>query len=85
MKRMVVCAAVRDEGGNVICSPRHFDALMHETMSCKTLSGRLEQGFVDQKGEFMSREEALIVALAANQIVRRCGGDEDKLFSENLY
>jgi len=44
-----------------------------------------EQGFVDQHGEFMTREEAHKVAIEAGQIIRRCGGDEERLFSENLY
>lgn len=33
----------------------------------------------------MQREEALAVALAAGQRIYRCGGDSNKLYSENLY
>jgi hypothetical protein len=44
-----------------------------------------EQGFVDQHGVFLTREEAMEIARAAGQIVRRCGGDSIRLFSENLY
>ena len=49
-----------------------------------------EQGFVDQFGNFYSREEAWIIAVTNGQIIRRVGGDmsldgEGKLFSENLY
>lgn len=44
-----------------------------------------EQGFIDQFGNFLSRERALEIAKANNQIMRRCGGDEHQLFSENLY
>jgi hypothetical protein len=33
----------------------------------------------------MTREEAFEVASAAGQIIRRVGGDDGKLFSENLY
>jgi hypothetical protein len=43
------------------------------------------QGFLDQWGEFMTREEAHGVATRQRQILRRCGGDEGRLFSENLY
>jgi hypothetical protein len=46
---------------------------------------RAEQGFVDQRGEYLTREEAFEVASKAGQIIRRCGGDEGRLFSENLY
>ena len=28
-KRVVVCAAIRNSSGVIICSARHFDALMH--------------------------------------------------------
>ena len=44
-----------------------------------------EQGFIDQRGEFMTREEAHKVATESGQIIRRCGGDDGRLFSENLY
>ena len=51
----------------------------------KTLYSVWEQGFVDQRGEFLTREEAHSIALAEDQIRRRCGDDERTLFSENLY
>jgi len=89
MNRIVVCAAIRSASGDLICAPRHFDETMRQQIR---LSVRLEgdwktaeQGFVDQYGEFLSREEAYIVALSEGQIVRRCGGDKGKLYSENLY
>lgn len=44
-----------------------------------------EQGFIDQRGAFLTREEAHKVATGAGQIIRRCGGDDGRLFSENLY
>jgi hypothetical protein len=87
-KHRVVCAAVR-KGDTIICSPRHFDRLMRAIVEAFADEGwdctDLEQGFVDQFGAFMTREEALVVAKAAGQIVRRCGGDEHRLYSENLY
>ena len=46
---------------------------------------RAEQGFVDQFGVFLTREEAWDVASKAGQIVRRVGGDGGCLYSENLY
>jgi hypothetical protein len=42
------------------------------------------QGFVDNKGNFLTRKEALLIAEKENQIIRRCGGDVE-LYSENLY
>lgn len=89
-KRRVVCAAVRDSiDGLVICGPRHFDMTMHRTIDelvpCDRSWPDADQGFVDQWGVFMSREEAHIVATEAGQILRRVGGDSEKLYSENLY
>lgn len=47
-----------------------------------------EQGFIDQWGIFLNRQEAWKVAKAAGQILYRCGGDDSDggtLYSENLY
>lgn len=47
-----------------------------------------EQGFICNKGDFHTREEAWKIAEKTNQIVRRVGGDTmngGRLFSENLY
>lgn len=50
------------------------------------LKGEHEQGFIDQWGTFMSRKEALITAMVANQIIywdrAHC---DDELYSEMLY
>lgn len=89
-KRVVVCAAVKFANGSVICSARHYDERMRETLRRLGVGQRseVEQGFVDQWGIFMSRREAWGVATAAGQIVRRVGGDttdDGTLYSENLY
>jgi hypothetical protein len=77
---VVVCAALRNVHGTIICGPRHWDSICRGTSK-----DGWEQGFVDQRGVFMTREEAWKVAEAAMQIIRRCGGDGERLFSENLY
>jgi acyl carrier protein len=88
VQRRVVCAALRHEDGRIVIGVRHLDPLMRQIIQ---VSGgineweRAEQGFVDQFGVFMTREEALTVATEANQIIRRCGGDTLRLYSENLY
>jgi hypothetical protein len=79
--RRVVCAAVR-RFEVVVCSVRHFDQFTHIGT---TSAGSWTQGFVDNKGNFLTREEAWTVAEAAGQIIRRCSGDGERLFSENLY
>ena len=43
------------------------------------------QGFIDQFGQFLTREEAWPIAERNTQIIRRVGGDGIKLYSENLY
>lgn len=81
LQRRVVCAALRNTNGTIVCGPRHWDSI------CKgTSKDGWEQGFVDQQGVFLTREEAWVVAETAQQILRRVGGDErGRLFSENLY
>ena len=86
VRRRVVCAAVRDSDGRIVVGPRHFDQTMTNAIySLPEWSRPWEQGFIDQRGEFMTREEAHKVAIEADQIIRRCGGDDARLFSENLY
>lgn len=84
-QRKVVCAAVRHKEIKevVICSARHFDALMRSIINLTewTHHDFREQGFVDQWGIYMSREEARAVAI-------EYGVEPDlknTLFSEDLY
>ena len=87
MDRRIVCAAIRNKTGGIICAPRHFDPVMHAQIVAGEIHAwyGVEQGFVDQNGEFLTRAEAFTVAKAAGQIIHRCGGDDGCLFSENLY
>lgn len=86
VQRRVVCAANRFRDGTIILGARHWDPLMCAHASAIGLEGgNEEQGFIDQWRVFMTREEAWKVAVAANQIMRRVGGDEGCLYSENLY
>jgi hypothetical protein len=97
IQRRVVCAALRNSSGDIITGARHYDSIMRasierERKDIPHVSGgttaawrAAEQGFIDQWCVFMSRNEALQVALAADQRIRRCGGDEHQLYSENLY
>ena len=86
MKRVIVCAAIRNHDGFIICGARHFDNGMRDQLLDSLRDWSMaEQGFIDQHGEFLNREQAHVIAVAAGQIVRRVGGDNNKLFSENLY
>jgi hypothetical protein len=91
MQRVIVCAAMRDtKTGKVICSVRHWDELSRQRFNSQeeAMDFDDEQGFVDNKYQFLTRTEAWQVAEAAGQIKRRCGGDTTDggtLYSENLY
>ena len=88
--RIVVCAACREpESDLIFCGPRHFDMTMQKQMEAAKISGRgMEQGFIDQHGVFMDREEAMEVAKAARQPIDfeyGCSGSFKILYSEGLY
>lgn len=83
--RRIVCAANRRPGIALVLGIRHCDALMHMH---PMYGGRMDQGFIDNRGEFLTRIQAWQVAMDAGQIIRRVGGDDANggtLFSENLY
>jgi len=81
----IVCAANRKDG-RIITGARHYDKVMREQMiaseglewwrSC-------EQGFINQFGEFLTREEAWVIANANGQIMRE-STIQGTLFSECL-
>lgn len=87
----IVCAAMRcKKTGKIIASVRHWDEICNQAFPNEEaiLEFDDEQGFLDNRYQFLTREEAWKVALAANQIIRRVGGDDAKggrLYSENLY
>lgn len=84
----VVCAACKDDKGRIVTGARHFDAIMQEQIQRSpdlANSKMWEQGFIDQRGRFLTRAEAYEIALDQKQILRRVGGDDGTLYSENLY
>jgi hypothetical protein len=85
-KRLVVCAAIR-VGDEVICGARHYDPVMVAQITARSdgLDWRTaEQGFIDQWGTFMDRDEAYKVAKWQGQI-RHPDVPGRGLFSEHLY
>jgi hypothetical protein len=88
---IVVCAACKHDD-LILCSARHWDRAMNKQL--KTLkklgselkSSQFEQGFIDQFGEFLTREEAFEVVKESGQSfdIKR-NGHAHKLFSEGLY
>lgn len=93
--RRVVCAAIRAANGSLLLGIRHYSEDMHRQIDARSDGARFkhrhdeDQGFVDQHGVYMSREEAWIVAKAADQVTNpeacRLGLDGMKLYSEGLY
>lgn len=85
-KRRIVCAAVLYDDGSMLVGPRHFDAvMMAQAEKLPPMAREVEQGFIDQWGTFFDRADSQLIALKAGQILYRCGGDEETLYSENLY
>lgn len=69
----IVCAAVKLADGLIICGVRHFDHLMRAMLPEDLSEARVvlkghEEGFVDNKYEFVDREAAWDIADAAGQI-----------------
>jgi hypothetical protein len=99
MSQRIVCAANKytiDFSNEppetlIITGARHYDKIMRQQInaldeyywSCKTEE---VQGFIDQFGNFLTREEAYIIAKENGQIIRECGNPNSvQLFSEHLY
>ena len=82
-KLKIVSCAVMDSNGIIYSLParnRHHNILNTH----KGLAGCM-QGFLGNDGNFYTRERAREIAIEANQIIHRCGGDEVRLYSENLW
>ena len=94
--RRVVCAAIRAADGSVLLGIRHYSKDMHEQIAARNDGAKFkhrhdeDQGFVDQHGNYLTREAAFNVALAAGQRIDMpsCSMDIDgkwQLYSEGLY
>ena len=84
----IVCAAVLYTDGVLLVGPRHFDAVMHKQYAgfgCHLSEAECAQGFLDQYGQFHTREQAWVIAERNGQIIRDHDKTPGRLFSENLY
>jgi hypothetical protein len=90
VRRRIVCAALRAADGDVIVGVRHYSPDMHKQIEARVDGVKFHhlhgdsQGFVDQFGEYLTRDEAFVVALAAGQITTD-RGVFGALYSEHLY
>jgi hypothetical protein len=89
MNEVIVCAAIRNAVGVVVCGARHYDATMVkliELLGVEHWSGKsVDQGFLTSQGRFVGREDGLLIARTNSQLKYECGGSDIKLFSEMLY
>jgi len=89
---------INQEDDFLIVGPRHNDlTMLNQLKICEVYlndegilieDAHVEQGFIDQFGDFYTRQEAWKIAEANGQIYRRVGGDDRNggtLYSENLY
>jgi hypothetical protein len=83
----VVCAAnMNRTSSRIICGARHWDNIMRSQKLDTEDFTDWEQGFINQFGEFLTRDEAWIIAEKNGQIKSKCYDTQDShLFSENLY
>jgi hypothetical protein len=85
----IVSAAMRNEKtGRIALCVRHRDELFRGGLLPGESPRDFDDGFVDARRQFLTREEAWPVALGAGQIIRYCGGgnpDTGVLYSENIY
>ena len=92
----IVCAANKHKQDEnlLLIGARHWDNRMHAqwkvlqqiTSYCKLDAFDFIQGFIDNMGDFHTREEAFKIATKANQIIEKTGGKNSiQLFSEDLY
>ena len=79
------------EKGMVVKGHRHADIIhtVYNLLGKRTCTngvdctGEHEQGFVTNKGRFVDRQEAMLIARAASQVISDT--TSDTLYSEDLY
>lgn len=88
IKPIIVAAANRLKNGVILVGARHWDRHMHMQFDAMGGDDRqfTEQGFIDQKGNFYNRVDALKVVKESGQYFDpdRNGSDKE-LYSEGLY
>ena len=92
---MIICAAIKIINEEleeiIVCGHRHSNCLKIISQLGAHWSGRKQiQGFINHKGEFLDRKEALFHALECGQLseTHRYYQEDhniDELYSEDLY
>lgn len=82
----VVCAANRHSSGSIVCGARHWDTVMCAMVDKLGMDDKeWEQGFIDNFCNFLTREEAMIIAIDKEQLNGPLKISYDELYSEHLY
>lgn len=90
----IVCAAMCFPDGTVIASARHWDRVVRGLIDTVSFlkekedltNSLIEQGFIDTRGNFHNRADALDIVLTNGQpFDAERNGSKDKLYSEGLY
>jgi hypothetical protein len=88
-KRRVSCAAIKCDDGTVVTGARHYSPDMRRLMERIYGEGywkhEAEQGFVDNRGDFLTREQAFVLARESGQCPHLPADGVACLFSEDLY
>lgn len=73
---VIVCAANQHEDGMIACGARHWDTIMRSQVRREDGTwprgwshGEHDQGFIDQFCRYYTREEAMLLARANQQII----------------
>jgi hypothetical protein len=85
-QQIVVCAANKFDDV-ILCGARHWDKVMCAQANAMGIKGGTEeQGFIDQFGDFLTREEAMeIVKKNGQRFDIESNGCTVELYSEGLY
>lgn len=84
-RRRIVSAAMQNKDtGRIVMCVRHRDEIFRNGIKQGESVQDFEDGFIDNRRMFLTREEAWPIAAKAGQIIRRCGGDGKALYSENI-
>lgn len=78
-------SAIKDKYGLIFTGKRHADIIKFRYRIIGLKSNGLEQGFMTNMNRYVSREEALDIAIKAGQVKEGFTISKNKLFSEDLY
>lgn len=86
----VVTAACKTKSGLIVVGVRHCDGIMRAQVEASGEKDPLmDQGFIDNRGNYLDRKEALILATEAGQIGSGSSGkktgSKHELYSEDIH